>query len=186
MAGVRSVARPNRAAFDKAHGGAGPHPSPLPKGEGASHKASTAPVPSRGRGPPWQVSEKTLPVRRLRREGHRDKRLVLQHQPDPLWGGHCPWSLHMRARPLARFDLIDRSTLTPNRQFGMVSTELRPRFGSSLERELALALTLGEIVEHFLDVARDARDEHSGGCLRNREEGAQLTFDATTHILCLE
>jgi hypothetical protein len=54
---------------------------------------------------------------------------------------------------------------------------------ASLERELALALTLGEIVEDFLDVARDARHEHSGGCLRNREEGAQFTFHATTHIL---
>ena len=48
--------------------------------------------------------------------------------------------------------------------------------------ELALALALGEIVEDFLDIARDARDEHSGGCLRNREECAQFTFDATTHV----
>jgi thiol-disulfide isomerase/thioredoxin len=52
-----------------------------------------------------------------------------------------------------------------------------------LERELALALTLGEIVEDFLDIARDACDEHSGRCLRNREQGAQFSFDATTHIV---
>jgi hypothetical protein len=57
---------------------------------------------------------------------------------------------------------------------------------SSPERKLALALTLGEIVEDFLDIAPDARDEHSRGCLWNREEGPQFTFDATAHVLYFE
>ena len=57
---------------------------------------------------------------------------------------------------------------------------------TSLERDLALALALGEIVEDFLDVAFDATDEHLSRCLRNREEGAQFTFHATTHVLCPE
>jgi hypothetical protein len=61
-----------------------------------------------------------------------------------------------------------------------------PRMISLLEREFALALTLGEIVEHFLDVARNARGKHSSGRLRNREQGAQLAFNATTHILFIK
>ena len=62
----------------------------------------------------------------------------------------------------------------------------RPGNRASPERELALALTLGEILEDFLYVARDAPGEHSGGRLWNREEGAQFTFDATTHIRYFE
>ena len=65
-------------------------------------------------------------------------------------------------------------------------TELRPEIRASLKREFTLALTLGEIVEHFLDVARNARDEHSAGGLGNREEGAQLMFDSTTHVFYFE
>jgi hypothetical protein len=57
---------------------------------------------------------------------------------------------------------------------------------ASLERELAFALALGQIGEHFLNVARSAREEHFGGRLRDREQGAPFTFDATTHSLFFE
>jgi len=49
------------AGFEKARGGDRPSPQPSPQG-GASNNTSAASVLERGLWPPWQVSEKPLPV----------------------------------------------------------------------------------------------------------------------------
>jgi hypothetical protein len=93
----------------KAPGGTRPSPQPSPEGEGASNNASAARVLWRDRCPPWQVSEKALPVSH---KGGKAFSLLLTYSP----------ALKRRVRSPA-----PRSAVEPARASGS-ATRARPLF----------------------------------------------------------
>ena len=132
-------------------------------------------------------------VERARRKRSRKHGGGLSHQVsnlDDLTGPDNRDPLEALAVHEALDQLLGRRDPARNSQAaipaGRSTRESLAKIGALTQRQLALALALREIVEDFFDVARDARNQHSGGCLRNRKQRAQLAFNATTHVPCLE